>query len=179
MSETEVERKVVSRSYWTLESETIIFASTIYAVLSLILVGVVFRFWLPASLELCVISIYAIFSLIFVSFIGVQSRRRTKLNKLPSRDILELCYLVKEGFSESMGVTCDSFNGHAMKRLFSTEISQIILPHDYFSYMLAERYIDISGFTDKGSDINKNTLNIYLSKSAQEKLEIYEGSAHW
>lgn len=186
MNATEVARQVVSRSYWTLESETIIFVSTTYAVLSLILVGVVFRFWLPASAEVCVISIYAISSLIFLSFIGVQSRRRTKLNKLPSEDILELCYLVKEcgnhgkeDFSGNWHVTYDSFNGHAMKRIFSTYISQIIPPHDYFSYMLAERYIDVSSVTDKGSDINKNTISISLSKSAQEKLKIYEGSAQW
>ena len=186
MNKEEPTRKVTPRNYQNLESETIIFASTIYSVLSLILVGLVFRFWLSDSAEVCIISIYAFFSLIFLVFIGVQSHRRIKLNKLPSDDILELCYLVKENsnyrnaeFSGCWNVTRDSFNDYAMKRIFSTDISKLIPAHDYFSYMLSEKYIIVSSITDNSNDINKNTLNISPSALAVEKLKTYEGSAGW
>ncbi|TKG00255.1 hypothetical protein [Vibrio sp. F13] len=186
MNSTEVERKVAPRSYKTLESETIIFVSTAYAVASLLLVGVLFRFFLSKEAEPTVIGIYAVFSLIFLLFMGVQSRRRTKLNKLPSDDILELCYLVKEssnhgevGYSGNWHITHKSFNNHAMERIFSRSTSEIIPALDYFSYMLAERCIDVSSVTDKGTRIDENVISIALSESSLSKLKIYESASNW
>ena len=188
MNKEEVERKAIPKNSRTLESETIIFVSTIYAVLSLILVAVVFRFFLSDCLEVYIISIYVFLSLIFLIYMGIQSRRRTKLNKLPSTDILQLCYLVKENSnyknaeyanSGCWNVTLSSFNDHAMKRIFGTEISKLIPAHDYFSFMLSEKYIRVSSITDNSNDINKNTLNISPSDLALEKLKIYEESAGW
>lgn len=180
--------KVNPRNYKTLESETIIFLSTSYAVISLILVGVVFRFWLSDCLEIYIISIYTFLSLIFLVYMGIQSNRRTKLNKLPSNTILELCYLVKEKsnyknseFVQSgcWNVTLSSFNDHAMKNIFGTEVSKLIPTHDYFSFMLSEKYITVSSITDNSNNINKNTLNISPSIKAIEKLKIYEDSERW
>jgi len=188
MNKEEIERKVIPINYRTLASETIIFASTIYAVLSLILVGVVFRFWLSDCFEVYIISIYAFLSLIFLIYMGIQSYRRTKLNKLPSNTILELCYLVKENSNYKnaefvnngcWNVTLCSFNDHAMKSIFGTEISKLIPAHDYFSFMLSEKYITVSSITDNSNDINKNTLNISPSISAIEKIKIYEDSVRW
>ncbi|PHO11816.1 hypothetical protein CPG38_11145 [Malaciobacter marinus] len=127
MNKEKVARKAIPINYKTLESETIIFASTSYAVLSLILVGVVFRFWLAERFEIYIISIYACLSLLFLIYMGIQSYRRTKLNKLPSSTILELCYLVKENSNYKnakfvnngcWNVTLSSFNDHAMKSIF-------------------------------------------------------------
>ena len=186
MNSTEVERKVAPRSYKTLESETIIFVSTAYAVVSLLLVGVIFRFFLSKEAEPTVIGFYSVFSLIFLVFMAVQSRRRTKLNKLPSDDILELCYLVKEsskhgeaGYSGKWHITHRSFNNHAMERIFSRPISETIPALDYFSYMLAERCIDVSSVTDKGRNIDENAISIVLSKSSLSKLKIYESANNW
>ena len=191
MDELEPERKAVERNYRTLESETIILFSTIYAVLSLILVWGVFKFLLCKPYELFAIIVYTVVSIFFLLFIGFQSRRRTKLNKLPSENILELCYLVKEksnydddeagipGFRGCWNITCESFNNHSMNKLFSSNISQIIPAHDYFSYMISEKYINVSAVTDIGNDISKNHLSISLSEKAVSKLKIYEESVKW
>lgn len=179
-------RKAIRRKYKTFESETLIFISTSYAVVSLILVTIVFRFWLPENYKFPIVGAYALFSLSTLIWMGFQSRRRTELNKLPSLDVLELCYLVKEtsdqsreGYSGCWHVTYELFNTLSMERLFGDMVSQIVPPHDYFSYMLAEKYIEIQAIIDKGCDINKNSLSICLSDKALSRLAIYEKSGSW
>lgn len=173
--------KVKSRTYKTIESETIIFYSTIYAVISLLLVGIVFRFWLPlfpATFQVTIITAYALASVWFLYYIYIKSTRRTKINKLPPTDITSLCYLVKaysQEESKTWHTTLESFNSNAMKLLFDDHIPQIIPPHDYFSYMLAERYIEIASI----NNISNNTLSIQLSSKAILHLDIFEKAEHW
>jgi hypothetical protein len=175
----ESNRKVKPVKYKTLESESIIFFSTLYAVVTLLLVGVIFRFWLSDESEKVVISIYAFFSLFYLLYMGIQSKRRTELNKLPSTDILDLCYLIKDSGDPETGKWCtthESFNNRAMDLFFTYHISQILPAHDYFSYMLSEGFLEIKGVNDM--PLNKN-LHIYLSNKALSRLGIYENSFQW
>lgn len=177
----ELSRKTDCIEYKTLESETIVFCSSLYAVIALMLVGVVFRFWLQEECEEAVIGVYALLSISFLIFIGIQSKRRTKLNKLPSRDVLDLCYLIRENLGNESSVwhtTYSSFNNRAMELFFTYEISTNIPAHDYFSFMLAERYLEIEGVVDIPG-VNNNNLKITLTKKAKERLAIYEESKSW
>lgn len=170
-------RKVKDIKYKTLESETIVFFSTIYAVVSLFFVGVVFRFFLPKSYEVYVVGFYAMVSFIFLVYIGVNSRRRTKLNKLPSFDVLELCYFVDNYTGEETGyywTKKESFNDHAMEIFFGRDIARGLPSHDYLSFMLAERYVVVESV----SELNRN-LGIKLAKKAIDRMSIYEMSKKW
>ncbi len=171
--------EVKAIEYKTLESETIVFLSTAYAVVSLFLVGVVFRFWMPEKYEYCVVGVYAVLSFTFLLFVGHESRKRTKINKLPSFDIIKLCYFAKNYIGKETGVWCttyESFNRHAMELLFDDSLYRSVPPHDYFSYMLAERYLIIEGIVDP--KINNN-LKINLTKKAYDRLAIYKNSKKW
>ncbi len=189
MEETPSEVKEINYTTW--ESETIVIASTAFAVASSILTGVIFRIWPPTlstllSPENCALALYTLASAGIIIYIGMQSRKRALLNKLPSIDIIKLCNLVKQysmhgqqGYSGNWHTTSAAFNQRAMDTLFSQGVSQIIPAHDYFSYMLSERLIVTESITDKGSDKNLNTLSIALSKKALKRIEIYEKSKHW
>ena len=175
----ESNRKVYPIEYKTMESESIVFCSTAYAVVSLLLVGVIFRFFLSDDLEKIVISLYAGLSVLYLFFMGNQSKRRAELNKLPSSDILDLCYLIKESGDPETGrwyTTRESFNERAMERFFTYHFSQVIPPHDYFSYMLSEGFLEIRNINDMPLNTN---LQIYLSSKAESRLNIYEKSTKW
>ena len=178
-------RKTTHRDYKTLEQETIVLLSSIYAVVSVFLVGIVFRFWLPTTTSLTqglVAGLYLIASVAFLALIAWQSTRRTKINKLPSADITELCYLIKENSQEQSKcwhTTQDTFNRRAMTLLFGADISSRVPAHHYFSYMLSERYIEIAVKTiDALNPVNDN-LPIRLTKKANTHLGIYEDAKHW
>ncbi|ELA8128055.1 hypothetical protein ACTNNG_004562 [Vibrio parahaemolyticus] len=176
-------RKFVERDYKTFESESITFVSTIYAMVSLFLVGIYFRFFISQNFELLIVSVYVVIALAFLAFLGVQSSRRTKLNKLPSADILELCNLVKENTtnvdSGSWHVTPDAFNKHAMERLFTRSVAELIPANDYLTYMLAEKYIEVSSVTDKSKYNAENNISIAITDKANYRLKIYENAKDW
>ena len=181
--------KIEEIKYNTLESEQIVQYSTRYAVISLILVSVFMRIWLPKptvlfSVESLVLATYVIISLCFLFYMGIQSKRRALINKLPSTDILKLCAFVKQVTDQTVDTGCwhvtyEKFNKHAMGAIFSEQIASIIPAHDYFSYMLSEKLIDVDSVTDKGRDINSNPLSIQLSEKAKKRLEIYNQSLTW
>ena len=191
MNIEEAPSEVKEINYATWESETIVIVSTAFAVASSIVTGVIFRIWPPTlnillSLENCALALYTLVSAVIVIYVGLQSRKRALLNKLPSIEIIKLCNLVKhysmhgqQGFSGNWHTTSAAFNQRAMESLFSQWVSQIIPVHDYFSYMLSERLIVIDSITDKGSEKSVNTLSISLSKKALKRIEIFEQSKHW
>ncbi len=178
-------------NYTTWESETIVIISTAFAIASSIVTGVIFRIWPPTlnillSLENGALAFYTVASAGIIIYIGLQSRKRALLNKLPSIDVIKLCHLVKQysmhgqqGYSGNWHTTSAAFNQRAMESLFSQWVSQIIPAHDYFSYMLSERFIVTESITDKGSEKSLNALSISLSKKALKRIEIYEKSKHW
>ena len=173
--------QILEREYKTFEAETIVMLSTLYAIVSLILVTVLFRFLLIESYELITISSYAVISFFFLLWIGRHSRRRAQLNKLPSIDVIKLCYMVKE-FSgqgrKSWHTTYSAFNDRAMERIFGATISEILPSHDYFSYIMAEKYI-VALPMDNSSDREQNGFSISLSETAQKKLKIFGDAKNW
>lgn len=191
MNFEEIHGEVKEINYVTWELETIVIISTAFAVVSSIVTGVIFRIWPPTlnilfSLENFLLLLYTLASVGIITYIGVQSRRRASLNKLPSIDIIKLCYLVKQysmhgqkDYSGSWHTTSATFNQHAMESLFSQGISQIIPAHDYFSYMFSEKFIVATSITDKGSEKASNILSITLSKKALKRIDIYEKSKCW
>lgn len=174
--------KAPYREYKTLESETIILFSTVYSVLSLFLVGIVFRFFLPKNYEFIVFSAYACSSFLFLIYISIQARKRTKINKLPSADVLEVLYFFKEKIKhegDSFETSPSSFNNEAMIALYDEALASNIPPHDYFSYLLVERYIKISSFTFTGHYTNFNSMYVMLSEKSLSRLKIYEDAESW
>ena len=174
--------KIKEINYKTLSTINIAFASVLYSLLS-ILFGGVFYFYTNITI---VLIMYVIISLIIVVWLFIQSRRRTLIDKLPSSDIVKLLYLIKNKsgqknieFSGSWHVNIYSFNKTAMKELYPEIESELILPHDYFSYLLATKYIFISSFIDNGNIKENNNLSISLSIKGLEILEIYEKSIKW
>lgn len=171
--------------YKTLESEKIVQLTSWYAIVSLILVSIFMRIWLPKptqfySWETAVLAVYAIMSLTFLIFVGKQSKRRALINKLPSADILKVCQFVQEHTNEkSWQVTYENFNIRSMQIIFGDRIPFIIPPHDYLSYMLSERLVVIYAVTDQGTDKHMNPLSIELSEKGKKCLEIYSKSLKW
>lgn len=180
-----VERKAQHRDYKTIESETIVLFSSVYAVVSLCLVSILFRFWFPTITldeQVTATLVYVVISIGFLAFIFRESTRRTKINKLPSADITELCYFVKsysQEESKHWHTTQLTFNTEAMKLLFGIEISNIAPAHDYFSYMLSERYIEIPLEHNVVHNRSNQNLSIRLTKKADTHLGIYEQAKHW
>ncbi|EGR2185961.1 hypothetical protein DZF89_24140 [Vibrio parahaemolyticus] len=171
--------------YKTLESEKIVQLTSWYAIVSLILVSIFMRIWLPKptqfySWETAVLTIYAIMSLTFLIFVGKQSKRRALINKLPSADILKVCQFIQEHTNEkSWQVTYENFNIRSMQIIFGDRIPFIIPPHDYLSYMLSERLVVINAVTDQGTEKLMNPLSIELSGKGKKCLEIYSKSLKW
>lgn len=174
--------KINEINYKTLSTINIAFASVLYSFLSILFAAVFYLYTDIAK----VLIIYVIISLIIVIWLFIQSRRRILIDKLPSSDIVNLLYLIKSKsgqkdieFSGSWHVNISSFNKIAMEELYPEIKSELILPHDYFSYILVEKYIVISSFIDNGNIKENNNLSISLSVKGLEILRIYEKSIKW